>query len=191
MHDTGCLWLVHWDDPEGWYGEGGGTREEGLGCGTCAYLWWIHVDTWQNQYYIVKLKNTIKKKKNFQQNGEGQGRLRGHPARCDAAPSLRTVLPLSVTIEILCNLNRPSWQHRCPRTLPAMPGKVILRRGVISKLGPGAHLCTKTPGTVMLVWGSSLARPHRTCVCLPQGIQPRDTARPVPRNFRTAEFMPD
>ena len=22
--DTGCLGLVHWDDPEGWYGEGGG-----------------------------------------------------------------------------------------------------------------------------------------------------------------------
>ena len=21
MHDTGCLELVHWDDPEGWYGE--------------------------------------------------------------------------------------------------------------------------------------------------------------------------
>ena len=27
MHDTGCLGLVHWDDPEGWYGE----REEGGG----------------------------------------------------------------------------------------------------------------------------------------------------------------
>ena len=26
MHDTGCLGLVHWDDPEGWYGEGGGFR---------------------------------------------------------------------------------------------------------------------------------------------------------------------
>ena len=26
MHDAGCLGLVHWDDPEGWYGEGGGTR---------------------------------------------------------------------------------------------------------------------------------------------------------------------
>ena len=25
-HDTGCLGLVHWDDPEGWYGEGGGFR---------------------------------------------------------------------------------------------------------------------------------------------------------------------
>ena len=24
MHDTGCLGLVHWDDPEGWYGEGAG-----------------------------------------------------------------------------------------------------------------------------------------------------------------------
>ena len=24
MHDTGCLRLVHWDDLEGWYGEGGG-----------------------------------------------------------------------------------------------------------------------------------------------------------------------
>ena len=26
MHDTGCLGLVHWDDPEGGYGEGGGRR---------------------------------------------------------------------------------------------------------------------------------------------------------------------
>ena len=26
MHDTGCLVLVHWDDPEGWNGEGGGRR---------------------------------------------------------------------------------------------------------------------------------------------------------------------
>ena len=24
MQDTGCLGLVHWDGPEGWYGEGGG-----------------------------------------------------------------------------------------------------------------------------------------------------------------------
>ena len=24
MHDTGCSGLVHWDDPEGWYGERGG-----------------------------------------------------------------------------------------------------------------------------------------------------------------------
>ena len=26
MHDAGCLGLVHWDDPEGWYGEVGGRR---------------------------------------------------------------------------------------------------------------------------------------------------------------------
>jgi len=24
MQDTGSLGLVHWDDPEGWYEEGGG-----------------------------------------------------------------------------------------------------------------------------------------------------------------------
>ena len=24
IHDTGCSGLVHWDDPEGWYGEGRG-----------------------------------------------------------------------------------------------------------------------------------------------------------------------
>ena len=35
----------------------GGRREEGSGWGTCVYLWWIHVDIWQNQYNIVKLKN--------------------------------------------------------------------------------------------------------------------------------------
>ena len=37
MHNTGCLGLVHWDDPEGGYGEGGGRRvqdgEHGDPCG--------------------------------------------------------------------------------------------------------------------------------------------------------------
>ena len=51
MHDTGCLGLVHWDDPEGCYGEGGGG---GSGLGTHVHPWWIHVDVWQNQYNIVK-----------------------------------------------------------------------------------------------------------------------------------------
>ena len=54
MQDTGCSGLVHWDDPEGWYGEGGGRG--GSGWGTCVHPWWIHVDVWQNQYNIVKLK---------------------------------------------------------------------------------------------------------------------------------------
>ena len=45
MHDTGCLGLVHWDDPEGWSGEGG--REEGSGWGTHVYLWRIHFDIWK------------------------------------------------------------------------------------------------------------------------------------------------
>ena len=36
MHDTGCLGLVRWDDPEGWYGEGGGRRvQDGERSYTC------------------------------------------------------------------------------------------------------------------------------------------------------------
>ena len=35
-------------------------REEGSGWGTRVYLWQIHVDIWQNQYNIVKLKNKKK-----------------------------------------------------------------------------------------------------------------------------------
>ena len=38
----------------------GGRREESSGWGTRVYLWRIHVDIWQNQYNIVKLKNKIK-----------------------------------------------------------------------------------------------------------------------------------
>ena len=45
--------------PKGWYGEGGGRREEGSGWAACVYLWQIHVDIWQNQYNIVKLKNKL------------------------------------------------------------------------------------------------------------------------------------
>ena len=36
MHDTGCLGLVHWDDPEGWYREGGRRRvQDGEHVYTC------------------------------------------------------------------------------------------------------------------------------------------------------------
>ena len=52
MQDTGCLGLVHWDDPEGWYGERGGRGGSGLGARI--HPWQIPVDVWQNQYNIVK-----------------------------------------------------------------------------------------------------------------------------------------
>ena len=40
VHDTGCLGLVHWDDPEGWYGEtgGGGGFRMGNMCIPMVYL---------------------------------------------------------------------------------------------------------------------------------------------------------
>ena len=60
MHETGCSGLVHWDDPEGWGGEGGGRG--GSGWGTHVHPWLIHVDVWQKppQYCKVislQLKN--------------------------------------------------------------------------------------------------------------------------------------
>ena len=40
MQDTGCLGLVHWDDSEGWYGEGGGMRvQDGNTCIPVADSW--------------------------------------------------------------------------------------------------------------------------------------------------------
>ena len=46
MHDTGCLGLVHWDDPEGWFGEGGGRRaQDGLHMYTCGGLILIYGKT--------------------------------------------------------------------------------------------------------------------------------------------------
>ena len=42
MQDTGCLGLVHWDDPEVWYAEGGGRG--GSGWGARVHPWQIHVD---------------------------------------------------------------------------------------------------------------------------------------------------
>ena len=36
MHETGCLGLVHWDDPEGWDGEGDGREvQDGEHMYTC------------------------------------------------------------------------------------------------------------------------------------------------------------
>ena len=51
IHDTGFLGLVHWDDPEGWDGEGGG---RGVQDGTHVHPCRVHVSVWQNHYNIVK-----------------------------------------------------------------------------------------------------------------------------------------
>ena len=57
MHDTGCLGLAHWDDPEGWYGEGGGRRvQDGEHMYTCGGFMLIY---WQKR----KKKADIKKNK--------------------------------------------------------------------------------------------------------------------------------
>ena len=60
--------LVHWEDPEGWDGEGGG---RGLGQGTHVNPWLIHVNVWQKPLQYCKvislqpIKINAKKKKEF------------------------------------------------------------------------------------------------------------------------------
>ena len=57
IQDTGCLRLVHGDDPKRWYGVEGGRGGSGLG--THVHPWLIHVNVWRNQYSIVK-QNKVK-----------------------------------------------------------------------------------------------------------------------------------
>ena len=46
MPETGYSKLVHWDNPEGWNGEGGGRGlQDG---GAHVHSWLIHVTVWQN-----------------------------------------------------------------------------------------------------------------------------------------------
>ena len=46
MHDTGCLGLVHWGDPVGWFGEGGGRRvQDGEHVYTCGGFMLIYGKT--------------------------------------------------------------------------------------------------------------------------------------------------
>ena len=51
MHETGCSGLVHWDDPEGWDGEGGG---RGVQNGEHIYTHgWFMSMCGKNHYNIV------------------------------------------------------------------------------------------------------------------------------------------
>ena len=52
-----CKILDAWGWCTGTTQRDGTGREESSGWGTRVYLWQIHVDIWQNQYNIVKLKN--------------------------------------------------------------------------------------------------------------------------------------
>ena len=51
MHEIGGSGLVHWDDPEGWDGEGEGRR--GSGWRSHVHPWLIHVNVWQKPTTIL------------------------------------------------------------------------------------------------------------------------------------------
>ena len=56
-HKTGCSGLVHWNDPGGWVGEGGG-REVQDGEHMYTHGGFMSMNG-KNQYNIVKLKKMI------------------------------------------------------------------------------------------------------------------------------------
>ena len=60
MHETGCSGLVHWDDPEGWNGEGGWRGIQDVGhMYTHVYMnhpWLIHVNVWQKPLQYSKVQ---------------------------------------------------------------------------------------------------------------------------------------
>ena len=58
MQDTGCLGLVHWDDPERWYGEGDGREVQD----------WEHVYNCGRFMLMYGKTNTIFKIINLQLN---------------------------------------------------------------------------------------------------------------------------
>ena len=68
MQDTGSLGLVHWDDPEGWYGEGGGRGvqdgEHVYTHGGCMLMYGktnTNCKVKKNNNNNIKIKNKIKK----------------------------------------------------------------------------------------------------------------------------------
>ena len=65
----------------------GGRREEDSGWGTRVYLWRVHVDIWQNQYNIAKLKN--KKKETNKQKRCACDIFVDLKGKCDRGPAHR------------------------------------------------------------------------------------------------------
>ena len=64
MHETGCSGLMHWNDPEGWDGEGG--RRDGSRWRTLIHPWLIHVNVWQKPLQYCKvICFQLKKKKKY------------------------------------------------------------------------------------------------------------------------------
>ena len=57
MHETGCSELVHWDDPEGWDGEGGG---RGAQDGEHMYTHGWFMSTYGTNHYNIVISLQLK-----------------------------------------------------------------------------------------------------------------------------------
>ena len=53
VHEIQHSKLLHWDNPEGWDGVGGGREDSGWG--THVHPWLIYVDVWQKPLQYCKV----------------------------------------------------------------------------------------------------------------------------------------
>ena len=126
---------MHWDDPEGWDGEGGG--EGGSGWGIHVNPWLIHGNVWQKplQYckaiglQLIKINEKIKNKKSVSCNGAGL-----IPTKVPYHPSTRWSLGPALELSG-CQWSRPRAKTSSGRgrLQGAMPGG---RPAFSSLLGP-------------------------------------------------------
>ena len=100
----------------------GGRREEGSRWGTRVYLWRIHVDIWQNQYNIVKLKNKIKFKKKRERE--------------------RNKRPAAVLAKV-----RMKHSGKCPRFYPSAPVGTGEQKGAQCTCLPNQYGAVQSPYT--------------------------------------------
>ena len=61
MQDTGCLGLLHWDDPEGWNGEGGGRYKAFSTCGSHLTVVCIYYGTGLGVYLSSDISQSPRK----------------------------------------------------------------------------------------------------------------------------------
>ena len=98
MHETGCLGLVYWDDPEGWNGEGDGRGADSSQCMAKPI-----------QYCKVKKNNNNKTRCNKIKKKE--------PRTCSFNIE-------SICLPTICKKKKKKTQEKLTYTLPALHSRV-------------------------------------------------------------------